>query len=270
MANDWSSVDCNPEHGTEEESFSFDGKHSCKVVLRCAWADRIALAADVLNNNRLWPQAGVGTMASKVTIRPVPGQSTLTGTGDKRFVYEEALVTIVYDVASVGNLDSVPSGPNVGQLYSESIEQTIEAIELDPRTFSWGSAAGGAEMKTGPVRQMFGMNLRRTLYEVTTIPTALFTLPGTCNVAQYVSASLGFTFPAETLCLAPASIERTVKMDGTKTQTIVMKLGYKVNGWNKYWNKDKVGGPGYDEIWSNTHNAVYKNVPTADYSTLLY
>ncbi len=50
-------------------------------------------------------------------------------------VYEFALVTVNYDVATVGNLEKYPSGGHAGQLYSESLVPTVEHQTLGREGF---------------------------------------------------------------------------------------------------------------------------------------
>src|SRR6187549_1404641 len=90
------------QHHTVEEKLRFDGMHTGKVTVRCAWADRFNVAADMIN--RPYPNASIGAIGSEASIRPEPGQPTLDGDG--KLVYEFALVTVTYDVAVVGMLET--------------------------------------------------------------------------------------------------------------------------------------------------------------------
>lgn len=271
---DWSSVvTAVEEFATVQETLRFDGRHQAQVALRCPWADRISVAADILNNNRLWPHSTMGAMGAQVVIRPVPGAtngSSISVSAGGLIQYAEAIVQVTYDTVTVGNLEE--SSSISGQLFSESIEEIIDHQTLDPANFRWGSATG-KPMKEGPVRALYGMNFKRTLYNMASIPAACFTLPGTVNNANYVSAPLGVTFAAETLLFAPANFQRVMLTSGTKGWTVSLKYGFKKDGWNKFWNKDKAGGEGYDIIWrleTGGPGAQYKNFPAADHSTLLF
>jgi hypothetical protein len=264
---DWTSVTTAvEEYMSCNEKVRWDGNHSCGITLRCPWTDRLSVAADILNNVRLWPNGSIGAAGAEATITPAPGEVTVTAGG--RLVYEEALVKVTYDTATLGKMETYPSGPHAGEVYSESIEQIIENQTFESTDFRWDNITGNP-VKTPMVRQMYGLALKRTLFNMTSIPSAIWDLPGHVNTAAYVSASLGKTFAAETLLFTPASFSRTVYTDGTKKWTISMKLHYKADGWNMFWNKDKSGGAGFSYIY-HINGTQYKNFPLADFSSLLY
>lgn len=265
---DWSSVGTAvEEHGSVKEHLRWDGNNSAQVTMRCPWADRYSVASSMLN--LIYPNLtpSIGALAGDFEIVPVPGASTVDSGG--KLVYEEALVTVKFDTAQLGNLEEVASGEHEGQLYSETIEEVVKYQKLDPANFRWGSATG-ALMKEGPDRPLYLCNIKRTLYNMTSVPDAFWTLPGHVNVASYTSVPLGKTFAAETLLFSPGSLTRTMLTSGSKGWQVHVKVGYNPNGWNTFWNKDKAGGEGYDTIFSLKSNAQYKNFPTADFSSLFY
>lgn len=254
-------------HGSVEEKLRFDGMHTGRVTVRCAWTDRFAVAADMINRD--YPNGSIGALGAEATIRPEPGQPTLDSDG--KMIYGFALVTVTYDVASVGNLEKYPAGPHAGELYSESIVPTVDNQHLPVNGFTWTNGSGRMLIEgENPVRQLHGLALKRVLYNKASIPADYFTLPGKVNVAAYVSVPLGKTFDAETLLFVPQEVSRTVTTAGSDGWTIPLLLKYKEDGWNKFWRKDKSGSNKWDEIYDTAAGAVYKNFPTADFSNLLY
>ncbi len=267
---DWSSeASAVEEFCSVEEEISFVGENSAKVILRCPWNKRYDVVNSVLAFGVAYPNASIGAFASKCSIKPVPAEPTAAATNG-RINYAEALVTVMYDTSKSGKLDQAS-----GTLYSEEIEEVVEGQKLNPKNFCWGTSAGGDRVADGPVRQMRYMRIRRTLYNLTSIPSAFFTLPGKTNTAAYTSAALGPTFAAETLLFSPGSVSRTVTTGGTKGWNVPMLLSYRPEGWNTYWNPDKSNGGGnpaggYDAIYDEKASAVHKNFPPADFSTLVF
>jgi len=275
---DWTSVSSAVEEFvTVKEELRYTGDNHCTVVLRCPWSDRVAVANDILGNNRLYPNIDCGAIASSVAITPVPAKPE-TAAVNGRIQYAQALLTVTYETSKVGRLEK---DPTTGQLYSETIEQVIENQKLNPSGFCWatdtsgiamsaGNEKKGAPLTEGPVRQMYSCSIKRTLYNLASIPDAFWTLPGSVNQASYTSVPLGRTFAAETLLFIPGAAERTVLTNGSKAWHLPMKLAIKPDGWNKFWNPHKSGADKYDVIWDKNANAQYKNFPPADWSTLVF
>ena len=270
---DWTSVGTAVEDATSdgrEVVVDFRGMNSGKVSLRCPWADRYTVAADIVNNNRLWPSAhgetGIGAIGGRVTIKRAPG-SKITGVDTGIIAYEEALLEVDYDVASYGSLEK-DSG--TGTIFSESLEPTIEHQKIPPTNFKWNSSTGRKlNNDEAPIRAVRGVNLVRTVYQQTSIDASVLTNVGKVNSGSYTSATLGLTFAAETLLFVPPQLQRTVKTDGTKAWTITLKFSYKPDGWNKFWRADK-NPAGFDTIYDVVAAAQYKPYTPASFSTFLF
>lgn len=264
---DWSGQPADEVYGSIEELLSWDGMNSGKVQLRCPWDQRFTVAADVVN--RLWPHGTLGALAGKIGIKPELGQAAPDA--GQKFAYDFAILTVQYDVATLGGIDVVEGGSHDGQLYSESLEPTIEYQKLDHHMFTWTNVSGRELYENeAPSRAMRGMSLVRTLYNLTAIPASILTLPGKTNEAEYVSAALGVTFPEETLLFAPQPARRVVLASGSKGWTLTIKFAYKEQSWNKFWRQDKSGTDKYDEVFDTVNGVVYKNFPPADMSDWLY
>jgi len=241
----------------------FRGMNKARVTLRCPWGIRYQVAADIINNNRLWPDVSIGAIGGHISIDPAPNTKQVSVSSGGIISYEEALLTVDYDVAQFGNLEK---DVVTGQIYSENIEPTIEHIKMDPHGFRFGTALGPT-LKEPPVRESRGLSLVRTLYNLPTLPASLLTLSGHVNSAPYTSASLGLTFAAETLLFVPPQSTRVVKTDGSRAWTVPVKFMYKKDTWNKIFRPDTAT---FEVIWNDATGAVYKPYPPDDFSDWLF
>lgn len=253
----WSTVDAVEEDGSRQESFGEQSSEG-SITLRCPWANRGALVADILGNRRAypgWPVGGRIPQASQASIVPAGDKDNWTTTGSNQaFVPNEALVTIRYTTLVV-------------DLITESLEPTAEFIQLDHKMFRWG-AANGDPLKEGeaPGYLLRGLNWVRSKQDQSTPPGADFLLAvGHCNQSSVTSSLLGFTFDVETLLYNPPTLERVLKSDGTAKYSYTTKFTYKPEGWNQYfraktqtWEKIYIAGSG-----------EYKSYPTTDLSVLI-
>ena len=246
----YSSITCYEEHGTATETRTLED-WTASVVVRCDWANRHSLVADVLGNRREWPHAANGPVAQTATINPAPTRYGVTG---QCINYIDALVTINY-------------GTEKKDLISESLEPTAEFITLDYKRFRWG-AANGTPLIEGeaPGKLVRGLSLVRTMYEVPApLPISLIELPGSVNDANYTSTLLGLTFPTETLLYQPPNLSRTITTAGTDGFTLTLKFMYKKEGWNKFWRHETQQ---YERIFM-VDGGQYDNYPLDDFSDFL-
>lgn len=257
MAVLYSLVSCCEEHGTVTENIS-KGAGDASVTLRCSWANRWLLVADIVGNRNVWPYAP-GLRGSAASIVPFPAAAATDG---QALVYEEALVTVKYTSKEEENL------------VAESIEPTAEFITLDHKRFRWldeGSETPGQgdplSEAEAPGQQLHSLMLARTHYQVEPpLPVEIISLVGSANDAAYVSALLGLTFDEETLLFLPASLSRTITTSGDRAFDISLKFPYKPSGWNRYW---RAKTQQYAEIYDVEAEAVYKGYPLADFSAFL-
>lgn len=236
----FSTVDCQEVHDEpQNESPSLDNWQT-QVTLSCAWNQRYNLIADVLGNRRVWPyfsganapRALSATMSPRsVTGTKVPGSPQL-------LVYEKARVRFTYGQIQVG-----PTNPQPGELaydaISETMEPTVEFMNLDHKLFKWGSATGTPLLRDeSPGRQVARMKIVRTYYGLPSIPSEILTLLGKCNDSAVSSQLLGLTFPAQTLLVGSPRPTRNIKSDGTYVFTLTTSFSYKQEGWNKFYRSD--------------------------------
>lgn len=264
----------NEQAYTRNERLDLFGEHSVGVTIRCAWGDRFNVAAAALASQDpyLGPLGVTSVLCLEATITPVKNSSyTQDGQG---CVYEEADITLKYSVPPGGGGAPVTKTDPVSSqsvLVTESLEPTIEYLKLDPKGFRWTNSTGDPiKDNEAPSRVMNGMNLVRSVQDLPALDTSLLSLPGKVNLDAYTSTLLGLTFPTETLLFVPPSIRRVVKMDGSDTISLVLKLSYKEKGWNKFWRPNKSGTDKYDSIYDVISGAVYQNFPTASMANWLF
>jgi len=270
---DWTSITTAVQEAyTDTEQLSYDGTNSSSVTLRCPWADRYNVANDVVN--RIWPYLGGGRLAGKISIKAAPNTAHTVDAGGK-LQYEDALVTISYDVADLGSLEQTidpVSGKTV--LYREQLVPYVEHQKLDHSLFCWGTNSLGRVLTEAesPFRQTRGYALSRTIYNLPQIDPSILTLPGYVNNATYTSASLGLTFPVETLLFGDPSMDRSISAAGAGQWTLNIKYPYREMGWNKFWRVDKLPAtaPKWDTIWDTENNVQYRNFPLGSFANWLF
>jgi len=241
-----------------------DKKTTASVKLRCAYSDRWALVADILNSRAIYPKAPpefVKKLRAK-TASIAPFATDLVTDG-QALGYGHAIVTINYETSDRDDQDGEDS-------FAEEIEPSAEFITLDFKRFRWKEATGDPlQENEAPGRLVKGLNLVRTWYDVQfPLPGALLTLIGKVNEKNYASSLLGLTFEKETLLFQPPSIKRKVKSNGTMKADLTMKMSYKPETWNKYW---RAKSQAYEKIFVNdTTWKEYKNYPTGDFTPVLF
>lgn len=250
----YSSITCCEEFGSQQENRTLSD-WSPSVVLRCAWSSRHALVADLLGNRREWPH-GTGDKPRAVSASIVPFPSTEVGTiTGQSHNYDDALVTVNYS----SNVES--------DLVSESLEPTVEFQILDYKRFRWGSGSGDPLLEgEAPGKQLRGLNLVRTFYGLSSLPTEILTGVGKVHNASYVSSLLGLTFAADTLLFVPPSLNRTITTAGSRGWTATVKFVYKPETWNKFW---RASSGAYESIYLAGSGSAYESYPPANLSALL-
>ena len=221
MVTSYSSVECYEEFTSLNEQYDVLSGGQASVQLRCAWNNRYALINDLLGTPRSFPYN-----ASLTAVRAgcVPAPTKYSGDG-QACVYEDALVTVTYSNQIV-------------DIASEVLEPYTEMMSLDFRRFRWTNGLTGTPLIEGeqPPFQMPMLNIVRTRYRLSAVPTEVLTCLGCCNDIAYTSDILGLTFGPETLLFQPQGISRSFTTLGTTGWTIGLKFACKPSGWNKVWN----------------------------------
>ena len=250
----YSTVACAEVPGTAHEEYTRDGP-TARVILDCAWNQRHLLLDDLLLNQRAWPHAAY-TQVPTVARVGIEGEG-INSVVNQCFVYSRARVAVEYDTISTS-------------LVSEELIPTVTYQTEDYRQFLWGASdAAGVPLleNQAPGRPLYGMKLRRTLFNLPSIPAQVLTLVGKSNNADYVSSFLGLTFAEETLAFVPPSIRRTLSTGGGTGWNLVLNFMYKEDGWNRWW---RGANQGYERIYRRGVLDPYESLPKADFSAVLF
>lgn len=254
----FSQVDCEEMDGTRIENWGEDGLTASVDVL-VDYLDRTDLVADVLGNRWVYPyRIQSRSTAATAAVRPFPGKVTRNGQGIK---YEKAVVTLNYTPPEQGD-DS-----ETVDLISESIEPNAEFLTLDHKEFRWTDPTNGDELKEAeaPGRLLRSFDYVLTKYEQNSMPTEILMFPGSVNDAAVFAPLLGITFPQETLLYNPPTSSRKIDTDGFGKYTIVYRLSFKVEGWNKFW---RTKTQTYEQIFVKD-GGLYRNFPLKSFSEII-
>jgi hypothetical protein len=251
-------------HGSVQESFDEQG-FSGSVVLMCAWSARHDLVADILSNLRPWPSFTGWSFPARARSASIKPLETQYAVADQSIIYNKALVTVNYR----NKLDE--SEATGGIIFTESIEPVAQNLLLDPTHFRLGNAEGRTlKDNECPTKIDLICKIVRTLYRLPTIPAQAFNNIYKTNDSAYSSVLLGKTFPEDTLLFQPPRTSLTVTTSGTEGYDLGMEFVYCPDGWNKFWNPLKAGGPGYDILWDVFNDREHKNHEQGDFSSLLF
>lgn len=230
----WSDViSCAEEADSQQESYDEDrGLMSASVTLRCAYADRHLLVADICGNRKAWIKgaAGVTPKAASASIKPVLSPDQTMAVDGQILVYLEALVTINFNT-------------KITELASESIEPTAEFLTLDHKWFRWGPIPGSGfpdynvlREEEAPGKLMRGINFVRNDIDVSgPLDSAIVDNVGCVNSDTVTWSLLGFTSAPETLLYAPPSITYKIDSSNVTKYNVTRKFTYKPEGWNVYY-----------------------------------
>ncbi|HQU46451.1 MAG TPA: hypothetical protein PK867_26830 [Pirellulales bacterium] len=242
------------------------GSYRAIVKLRCAWDDRYALAGEVSPWALYQRIPGSFARCRTISIEPLTQLAGLTDESNLWNVYEEAKITLEY----VWDRKSPQQVNN--ELWSEEIQPTAEYLTQPGSNFVWGSNTSKTiKDEEAPGILLRGLDYVLTHFNVPAIPAAALSLIGCVNNATLSALIMsGMSFGAETLLFNPPTISRRV-VQGTKPQlnwTLVYRLTYKPQGWNKLWNANMTGGPGWDDIKlkSNPTGPVVKRYAPATFT----
>ena len=254
MAFEYSNYECYEEHASATEDYDEEtGYLSAQVTLRCAYADRHLVAADICGNRRPWPKGGFGLTprAAKAGIRPAENAGSNSGQMTSPL---HALITVFY---SSRNED----------IITESLEPTNEFVQLDHRMFRWNSGTGDQlSEEEAPGRLVRLINLVRTEMYVQGLNQNILSLMGSVNNAPVTSSLLfGLSFDTETLLLAPPTINRKISGFGVQQYDQITKWSYNPVGWNTYY-RAKTGN--YERIYVAGSSSAYYSYPLQDHSVL--
>lgn len=240
--------------------------------LKCAWTDRYAVGDwHTTPPNDMYPYANPDqAYVTRVGVTPVGEACDYQG---GLASYDEAFIDLTYETLNGDRPDSQNPSPSGATLIEEAIQPTLELISLDNiGSFCWGSASGDpVELSSVPAYRKLQVTYSVTLHGIQSISPNVINYGGYCHSLPYVSRTIGWSFPAETLLYSPPSMTRSVSVLGLTTGwTVAIPWQYQPQTWNKFLNKSKLkpGQDPYEEIWySNAEQLII--APPIDLSSML-
>lgn len=250
----YSSVTCAEVEGSVRDNITLEG-FEASVELRCAYADRYLLASDLLLNGRLWPHAhaSVAPVVTSVSIRSEGFPDGVTPiVSDQSLIYADSVLSVKYS-------------HTVKNLIQEEIVPKVDFQRLDHRMFKWDTSGDPLLEAEAPGKQINTIDIVRTYFLVSAIPTGVFTLLGHTNNLALTTTTLGLTFQPEQLRFNEPSISTTVSTDGTDFYTLKLPFSAHPVSWNKFW---RAKTSTWEEMSLIDGGGIYKNFPPADFSSL--
>jgi hypothetical protein len=233
------------------------------------WADRYTLGDWLITPpNDMYPYGAAG-MAYLNSIGIAPFGEACFDSGDGLNSYEFAIVTAGYQTLT-GEIPTVP-GPSGATLIEEDISPSVELISLEGVALCWGSNSGPAlEENQTPAVRLLHVAYTVTLHGIPSVSVNLINYGGYCHSLPYVSPTIGWTFPAETLLYSAPQMTRSVSLLGTPGWTVRVPWEYRPNGWNKFLNEEelKSGGTPWQDVYFKGGNKLVVATPT-DLSSFL-
>ena len=251
-------------HGSPtDESVDMEkpNSYTCKAQYLCNWADRYDLGGWFLTGDNGLPikfphhTGSTNVRARRLSVKPFDAEQLGSGTIAS---YQYAILEVDYGIPSFEK-------GAASELYSESIEPAAEFLTLDNELFAWSD---GEELKENeaPGRLFITCDYVLSRYGLTSLPSAVFSLIGCVNNAQFVSPTLGWTFAAQTLLFNPPTASRKVSTEfESLVWDITIRMTYNPNTWNKFWRADTQQWETIKIIGGSTYN----NYTPANFGALL-
>jgi len=219
--------------------------------LRCAWADRDDLLAEL--DGTSWPYAdGVDEAISReAAIEPLPAQLTADG---NMASYEYALVTVKYSTV----------GPQLHSLrwIDESLTPFAFAQRMDHELLAW---ADGTKLayNEAPSRTTYGLNYMFKLYNQETVPANVYDNVGYVNANAVTAYTLNMTFPIGTLLYSSAHLSRRTSWAGSFLWDAAYYFKYHPWGWNTF---PRAATNAYEAVQIAKTGATFLAYPTINFS----
>lgn len=254
------------------EAFSQEGFRATRF-LKCAWADRITLAQELMGTVTSIETDGPGILwvlpheydhfdgayVQGVSMRGFGGIS-----GDSTAhtaAYNAAILTVEYSNASGGIVIDNDSD----EVIEEGIEAGGQFLTLSEQKLYWDS--GSTERLNPTEAPQYFQGLTDWTYSrkrVRVIPASFITLYGKVNDAQVTSRSTGITYDAETLLYSTFNIRRLITTTGAQAWDLNMRFTHNRQGWNKF-RKRANATP--QPIYAG--GSVHKPYETGDFTSLV-
>lgn len=238
------------------------GQFKASRRLKCAWADRHTLMAQLLAFPGVLYEHQPETLATARSAACVPfgGQNGAGTMG----IYADAVITVNYASPRPGD----PEVVGEDDVRSESLEPNAEFLTLDYRKFKWTDGDLLAENEA-PGKLLLSCDYVVTRYAVENIPATVVSLVGHVNLGPVFASLLGISFSAQTLLYNPPVLSRTTKRNAagiiTSAWNVVQKFSARPQSWNSFW---RAKTQTY-EFLKKLDGTDYDNYPMADFNGAL-
>lgn len=245
--------------GSPTESWGPQG-FSATRRLRCAWADRLTLAAElrggVVSLNRVdtyfAPQSYPGFAAALVgQVDIAPLSTGIAAVLEEGNCYAEAVLTVRYEVPQ--------------ELTQEAIQPTLEFQTIPSLRLYWDSGHTqqlGAEQAPG--LQRLSLAITRKRRQLVNLPRAYWQLAGHTNQNDVRFDRLG-TFAAGHLLYQPGPLDRVRVADGLLGYDATLLFSFRNGGWNRF---SQTGASAPQPVYLE-NGAPYQPYPNADFTLLM-
>lgn len=231
--------------GWPREKLTLDGFAAVRK-LRCAWADRITLAAELdANGQGTYPDNSHAYMTS-ILIEPYL-DSQMKETGEGLGSYDHATLSCNYST------QRILSG---GYVKTEQLQTTRGLQSLSHEKLYWGTGDSKVALEAGehPNKLITGIKWTVNTHGYVSVPAAVLTLAGKINGNNETSAAFGITFAAGTLLHGGATVTHYRTPGGTKKFTVQIAAEYRYNGglgWNGVWRQLATGGGQWEYLYNS-------------------
>jgi hypothetical protein len=228
--------------------------------LRCAWADRLLLAAElrggVVSLNRVdtyfAPQSYPGFAAALVgQVEIAPLSAGIAAPLEEGNCYAEAVLTVRYEVPQ--------------ELTQEAIQPTLEFQTVPSQRLYWDAAHTqqlGAEQAPALLRLSLAITRKRR--QLVNLPQAFWELSGHTNMNPVRFDRLG-TFAAGHLLYQPGPLDRVKISDGLLGYDATLLFSFRAGGWNRF---SQTGASAPQPIYLE-NGQYYQPYPNADFNLLM-
>lgn len=269
------------DYDSPQESWQDDGLHATRT-LKCAWADRHTLAAELVGGPAIiggnlvlyLPQPYPHATGFNCYVKSI-GSVRGFGQPDQSAAYIQGAGTYLKYTYAILQVEYAPLSYDVENsdeiFITENVEGSAEFITLPYKNLYWDPPDTTSDPGTkvqdieapGAVFRM--MSWQYTLHKVAVIPDTIFSLMGLVNDASAKSPTYNQTFAAETLLWGMPSMRREISVTGVKMWEVTLNMTYKSTGWNKF-SRAGVATPA--NIYTSD-GSTFRPYTTGDFSGIL-
>ena len=266
--------------GSPVESFTSTGFRGTRR-LKCAWSDRLALAAKLLGGSfgqtgspgseqvlyalpHAYP-SNAAAFARDVGLAPFGDSPRVTASAetDRVAKYEYAELTVQYGTPEGDGQQQPKDGTTL--LYEERLEPSSEYVTVANNLLSWSSSGAPIDPLETPGIAVPILDYTINVEAIPSFhPNAVLQV-GVCNAQPVLAKSLGVTMAAETLLYHGFFPTRVTTSSGSLGWSGAFRLTYKPSGWNKFWRS---GYAAPQSLYNYATGVIWKPVPVVAFDFL--